>query len=113
MPLLGAVSGIWPSLDKQYIYVAVSNDTGNEFKLARVGIRGQVVPDYILQMGADFPVTLPSCFVDYVNFHDAVLVMNASASLEQACRIETSAELAKDGLQGPGLKLTFSSSVTE
>jgi hypothetical protein len=98
-PLQGAVSDIYPSLDGNYVYITVAkNNSSTSYELDRVGLHGQNVPDYVLQLAVYFPKVLDDCSVSYVNFVKPVLLLQSNAGSQQICLSEANGELNLDGL---------------
>lgn len=98
MPLGGAVSGIYPSVEEDYIYVAVASSDGGTYTLDRVGLRGQEVPAEALQLGANLPKEMNECYLGYINFIKTRLILKADPKFKEGCRIQTQQELQEDGL---------------
>lgn len=97
-PLQGAVSDIYPGIDGNYVYMTVAKSASNNYELDRVGLHGQSVPDYVLQMSTYFPKALDDCSVTYVNFTRPVLLLQADSASQSICLSEANGELHQDGL---------------
>jgi hypothetical protein len=102
MPLGGAVSGIYPSADDNYVYLAVASSDGGSYTLARIGLKNQAVTDKALQLGANLPKELNECYLGYINFIKTRLVLKADPVFKEGCRIQTQQELQNDGLDSQG-----------
>lgn len=98
-PLQGAISGVYPDLDGNYVYLTVAKSSSTDYELDRVGLRGQNVPDYILQLAVYFPKVLDDCSASYINFLNPTILLQSNTGLQQICLSEANGELNKDGIE--------------
>jgi hypothetical protein len=85
MPLGGAVSGIYPSLDQSYVYVDSAKASG-DYIFDRVGLTtlAKSVPDYINGLSVFFPTNNSDCTYSYTNFINPTIVMSPDIN-DQNC----------------------------